>query len=98
MDCSNINREIFKAFKTRGLSLKADASKALSSILSREEDILGSLNDILAEVRERVDKHEITNTVIGKTCYLLLRFQLQITFPFLHPNNFHNQCKQILRP
>ena len=60
-----INREIFKAFKTRGLALKADASKALTSVLSREEDITGSLNLILSEIKDRIEKREIQNAVIG---------------------------------
>ena len=64
MDPSSINREVFKAFKIRGLSLQADASKALNSVLSREDDPLGSLNLILGEIKDRIEKRDIKNAVI----------------------------------
>lgn len=59
-----ISREIFKAFKSRGLSLKADASKALMSILLREEDVSKCLSFILSEIKDRIEKKEIKDAMI----------------------------------
>jgi hypothetical protein len=61
---SSINREIFKAFKARGLSLQADASKAILSVLLKENDKEGSLKVILSEIKDRIEKKEILNATI----------------------------------
>lgn len=64
MDQQQINREIFKAFKSRGLSLRADASKALARVLLQEEDLSGSLQMILGEIKDRIEKKDIKTAVI----------------------------------
>ena len=52
------SRLIFKAFKTRSLSLTVEATQALESVLAREDDIEGSLKLILDELKDRIDKRE----------------------------------------
>ena len=61
---AKVQREIFKSFKSRGLSLRADASKALLRVLLQEEDIQDSLNIILAEIKDRIEKKDIKSSVI----------------------------------
>ena len=61
---AKVQREIFKSFKSRGLSLRADASKALLRVLLQEDDIQDSLNIILAEIKDRIEKKDIKSSVI----------------------------------
>lgn len=58
------DRELFRAFKAKGLSLSADASRALCSVLAREVDKHGSLQLILQDVMQRIEKREIRSTLI----------------------------------
>ena len=44
--------------------MKADASKALISILAREEDIPKCLTFILSEIKDRIEKKEIKDSMI----------------------------------
>ena len=64
MDPARINREIFKAFKARGLSLRADASKALQRVLIHEDDAQAALSSVLEAIKERIEKKDIQSTVI----------------------------------
>ena len=61
---AKVQRDIFKSFKSRGLSLRADASKALLRVLLQEEDIQSSLTMILTEIKDRVEKKDIKSSVI----------------------------------
>ncbi len=45
------SRVLVRAFKQRGLGLKADAVTALLSVLSREEDVDGALEAILDAIK-----------------------------------------------
>ena len=62
-----IDRIIFRAFKTKGLSVSADASRALSSVLAKENNPEGSLSLILDEIRQRIEDRKITDIVINET-------------------------------
>ena len=56
MENPAVSRLVYRYFKSRGLSVSGDATKALVSVLSREEDIEGSLRLILDELKERIEK------------------------------------------
>lgn len=77
-------RAIFRAFKNKGLSLSAEASKALVSVLSKEADKDGSLGVILDAINERIEKREIRTSVIdvgivtGEFFKWLLKYFLSI--------------------
>lgn len=60
----DLSRQIFKAFKSKGLVLSADASRALTRVLVAEPDIPGSLELVLTEIRSRIEKREIASSVI----------------------------------
>ena len=45
------SRVLVRAFKQRGLGVKADAVAALLSVLSREEDVDGALEAILDAIK-----------------------------------------------
>eukprot|EP00601_Ochromonadales_sp_CCMP2298_P033927 CAMPEP_0173370730 /NCGR_PEP_ID=MMETSP1144-20121109/26870_1 /TAXON_ID=483371 /ORGANISM="non described non described, Strain CCMP2298" /LENGTH=117 /DNA_ID=CAMNT_0014322357 /DNA_START=40 /DNA_END=389 /DNA_ORIENTATION=+ len=60
----DLQRTIFRSFKSKGLALSADASTALSSVLSREEDVSSSLNLIISSIQERVQKSDSRSTII----------------------------------
>ena len=59
-----MDRSILRSFKLKGLSLSGDASRALSRVLSIEEDPTGSLERILDEIKERIEKREINSSLI----------------------------------
>jgi DNA polymerases epsilon N terminal len=59
-----MDRTVLRAFKLRGLSLSGDASRALSRVLSAEEDPNGSLERVLDEIKERIEKREIKSSLI----------------------------------
>jgi hypothetical protein len=59
-----MDRTVFRAFKKKGLTLSADASRAVSKVLLVEEDVEGSLERILDEIKERIEKREIKSSVI----------------------------------
>jgi hypothetical protein len=59
-----MDRTIFRAFKAKGLSISADACRALGNVLQREDNVQGSLDVILLEVIERIEKREIKSSVI----------------------------------
>ena len=61
-----MDRKIFRSFKAKGLGLSVDACRALSSVLSREDDADGSLMLILDEIKERIDKRQISSSVIDE--------------------------------
>lgn len=48
---SAASRVLVRAFKQRGLGVKADAVAALLSVLSREEDVDGALEAILDAIK-----------------------------------------------
>jgi hypothetical protein len=58
------DRAIFRAFKSKGLTLTADASRALCKILISETDWEDTLNNILDEIKERIEKRDIKSSVI----------------------------------
>jgi hypothetical protein len=59
-----MDRKIFKAFKSKGLTLSSEASKALSKELSRADNPEGALEDVLVEIKSRIDKKELKSNVI----------------------------------
>ena len=60
------DRLVFRAFKKKGLTLSADASRAISRVLAGEESAESSLEQILDEIKDRIEKKEITSSVIGE--------------------------------
>ena len=55
---------IFKRFKSKGLSLDKNAADGIKRILIGEDDKEGSLNLILEEVGERIERNEIKRSII----------------------------------
>jgi len=60
-----MDKLIFRAFKSKGLSVSGDAVKALTSVLVREDDEEGSLRVVLDEIKSRIERREITSTLIN---------------------------------
>ncbi|EWM25591.1 dna-directed dna polymerase epsilon 2 [Nannochloropsis gaditana] len=60
------NRAIFRAFKLRGLSVKADAVAALVSVLTHEEDVDGALDAILNAIKGLVERGELRSTLVDR--------------------------------
>jgi len=58
MTDKTIAREIFRKFKNKGLSLTADASRALERILSKEDDSREGLDTVVNEIMFRIQKRE----------------------------------------
>lgn len=54
----SILQKIYTQFKRRGLSITADASKALDRILKSESDVDGILAELLDHVSDRIEKRE----------------------------------------
>ena len=63
---STMDRKIFRSFKSKGLSVSSEATRALASVLSREDNADGSLALILDEIKERIDKRQIKSSVIDE--------------------------------
>ena len=66
---NELSRQVFKAFKSRGYSLTSNASNTLCEILksSAEQDAQDpseSLDTILTEIKERIEKREIKSFLI----------------------------------
>lgn len=62
-----MDRIVFRAFKKRGLSLTADATRAIGKVLTAEdapEDLEASLERLLDEIKDRIEKKEIKSSVI----------------------------------
>ena len=57
--------QYLKSLKRGGLSISLEATRALSSVLSKEDDKDGSLEVVLDEIRARIEKREVKSTVIG---------------------------------
>lgn len=64
------SRTIFRSFKSKGLSISADATRALESVLSREEDFDGTLQRILAELKDRIEKQDVRSTIVNEATIL----------------------------
>jgi DNA polymerase epsilon subunit 2 len=64
MNNSQLSRAVFKAFKLRGLQLQADATEAIINVLSRENDVEGSLKLILDELKDRIEKQDVKSAMI----------------------------------
>lgn len=60
----DLSKVIFRSFKAKGLSLTSEASRTLSRVLSKEPNCTESLNCILDEIQSRIEKREITNSII----------------------------------
>ena len=63
----NMDRIVFRAFKKKGLSLTADASRAIGKVLTADdapEDFESSLDRLLDEIKDRIEKKEIKSSVI----------------------------------
>jgi hypothetical protein len=62
---NNLTKDIFNAFKRRGLTLTSEASKALARELRDYPDINESLTIILDNIRARIEKREIKSSLIN---------------------------------
>lgn len=60
----DLSKQIFKAFKSKGLSITAQASKAVNEVLSQEQEPENALYLVLDEIRDRIEKREIKSSVI----------------------------------
>jgi DNA polymerase epsilon subunit 2 len=58
-------RQVLKAFKTRGLTLQADAGRSLIKILNEQEDFEQSLSEVVKELKKRIERGDITSSVIS---------------------------------
>ena len=66
---NELSRQIFKTFKSRGYSLTSSASSTLcqilqSSIEQDNQDPNESLEIVLNEIKERIEKREIKSSLI----------------------------------
>lgn len=66
---NDLSRQVFKAFKSRGYSLTSNASNTLCEILKSsseqdDQDPNESLNTVLTEIKERIEKREIKSFLI----------------------------------
>ncbi|KAM3567968.1 hypothetical protein VYU27_009899, partial [Nannochloropsis oceanica] len=61
------NRAIFRAFKLRGLSVKADAVAALVSVLTHEEDVDGALDAILDAIKGLIERGELKSSLVDRS-------------------------------
>jgi hypothetical protein len=59
-----MDRKIFRAFKSKGLTVSSEASRVLSKELSRADNPEGALEDVLVEIKSRIDKKELKSNVI----------------------------------
>jgi DNA polymerase epsilon subunit 2 len=59
-----MERTVFRAFKSKGLTVSADATRALVSVISKENNPDESLGAILDAIKERIEKREIKSPVI----------------------------------
>ena len=62
----DFSREIFKAFKIKGLTVTSQASKALSRVLATENSPEETLQIILDEIKERIRKRDIKSSFIDE--------------------------------
>lgn len=60
----DLSKQIFKAFKSKGLTITAQASKAVNQVLSQEQEPESALYLVLDEIRDRIEKREIKSSVI----------------------------------
>jgi len=65
MDPKAMEREIFKRFKSRGWSITTAAIKGLMSVLGKEDDVAKVFDDVVGEISERLDKREVSSSVIS---------------------------------
>ena len=66
---NELTRQVFKAFKSCGYSLTSNASSTLCEILKSSseqdnQDPIESLDTILTEIKERIEKREIKSFLI----------------------------------
>jgi DNA polymerase epsilon subunit 2 len=61
---SGLNKRVFRAFKFNGLSISGAAVKALVSVISREDDQDKALATIVDAIKDRIQRQELTSTVI----------------------------------
>ena len=64
---SNNERSIFRKFKTHGLSIQSDASRVLYGVLEKQEDFNLALRDVISNVRDRIERREISSSVISSS-------------------------------
>jgi hypothetical protein len=74
-----LTKDIFNAFKRRGLSLTSDSSKDLARQLKDDTDKLGSLSIILDTIRARIEKREIKSSLISKDIITSVILELTAT-------------------
>lgn len=60
----NSTRDIFRAFKSRGLTISVDVTRTLSTVLTDDENFHSSLDAILSEIKLRIEKREIRTSII----------------------------------
>eukprot|EP00937_MAST-01D_sp_MAST-1D-sp2_P002524 g2524.t1 len=55
---------VSRKFKLAGLSVRADAAKALASMLAREDDVQAALGKVVDALKTRVERQELTTSVV----------------------------------
>jgi len=65
---TDFSRDIFRAFKRKGLSIEARASQNLARVLAAEvengRDASEALNSVLGTIRTKIERKEIKTNVI----------------------------------
>ena len=51
-------RDLFKAFKSKGLSLSVDANSYLLRVIHNEDEQFEALDKVLDEIQKRIEKQE----------------------------------------
>jgi DNA polymerase epsilon subunit 2 len=59
-----VQKTIFRAFKLNGLTMQVDAVNALASVLNQEEDVPAALENVIAALKSRIERRELTSNVI----------------------------------
>lgn len=62
-----LDSEIFRQFKLCGLSIQMDARHNLKRVLENEMDFNQALDDVLRNIKDRIERREISSSVITST-------------------------------
>ncbi len=74
----DLSKVVFRSFKNKGLSMTSGAMQALCGVLSSEECPESSLDVILADIRDIIDKREGDLDELFTTTTLSLSSNIQI--------------------
>ena len=72
----DVSRDIFRAFRRKGLSIEARASDKVASVLRKEVEAGGdasdTLNNVLGKIRTMIERKKILTTVITEDVFKMV--------------------------